>query len=61
MRLSLNLASLLRAVARRPRTQRFAPDSSLLRNARFDHAHRRFAEPSRNDPVILSCPVFVEL
>jgi len=33
-------------------TQRFVPDSLKLRTARFEHAHRRFAELSRFDDWI---------
>ena len=42
-------------------TQRFVPDSLKLRNARFEHAHRRFAEQSHIDHGIKLCPLFVDL
>jgi len=42
-------------------TQRFVPDSLKLRTARFEHAHRRFAELSHIDHGIKLCPLFVDL
>ena len=42
-------------------TQRFVADSLKLRTARFEHAHRRFAELSHIDHVIKLCPLFVDL
>ena len=45
----------------RLRAQRFVPDDLKLRTARFEHAHRRFAELSHIDHGIKLCPLFVDL
>ena len=42
-------------------TQRFVPDTLKLRTARFENAHRRFAELSHIDHAIKLCPHFVDL
>jgi len=42
-------------------TQRFVPDSLKQRTARFEHAHRRFAELSHIDHGIKLCPLLVDL
>ena len=47
-------------VARTANTQRFVRDSLKLRTARFEHAHRRFAELSHIDHGIKLCPLFVD-
>jgi len=45
----------------RSHTQRYVPDSLKLRTARFEHAHRRFAELSHIDDAIKLRPLFVDL
>jgi len=48
-------------IERQRSTQRFVPDSLKLRTARFEHAHRWFAEQSHIDHAIKWCPLFVDL
>jgi len=44
-----------------PDTQRFVADSLKLRTARFERAHRRFAELSHIDHGMKLGPLFVDL